>query len=249
MKAASLVLFFFCTANCKSKNSDSRILGGNYAAAGQFPFQAAIFYEDQFFCTGNILNENYILTAAHCVSNITHVWVALEQNSVPFLCQIFRIDKLHVVVGTNTWYYGGVTVNISKSIPHENFTKKLLNDLALLLLEKPLKFTKLIQPIKLLTKEVKRLKNVTISGWGRVWTNGPFSDSLKYNAAVVLSADECKRTMNVTFPGQICLGHAIRTGSCFVSSNSFSIWNKMSLLIFLRVTLVVLQRMKASYLE
>lgn len=91
------------------------------------------------------------------------------------------------------------------------------NDLALLLLEKPLKFTNLIQPIKLLTTEVSRLENVTMSGWGQVWTTGPLADSLKFNSAVVLSADECKRTMNISFPGQICLGRAIRNGNCFVS--------------------------------
>lgn len=108
-------------------------------------------------------------------------------------------------------------MNVIESIPHENITDRLVNDIALLLLEKPLKFTKLIQPIKLLTKEVKTLENITISGWGRVWTTGPLSDSLKYNFAYVLSPDECKRTMNVTFPGQICLAHSLRTGNCFVS--------------------------------
>lgn len=125
------------------------------------------------------------------------------------------------MVGTNTWYYGGVTVKIRRSIPHENFAEFYVNDLALLLLEKPLKFTKLIQPIQLLATEAKRLENVTVSGWGQVWTSGPLSDSLKFNLAVVLSADECKRTMKISFPGQICLGRVIRNGNCFVSYSTF----------------------------
>lgn len=112
-------------------------------------------------------------------------------------------------------------MNVSMSIPHEDFGERLLLDIALLLLKKPLKFTKLIQPIQLLTKEVKRLENITICGWGRVWTNGPLSDSLKFNFAFVLSADECKRSMKVAFPGQICLAHSLRTGNCFVSFNTF----------------------------
>lgn len=141
----------------------------------------------------------------------------MSSSTISYWFLISSENKLTAVVGTNTWYYGGVTVKIRRSIPHENFAEFYVNDLALLLLEKPLKFTKLIQPIQLLTTETKRLENVTVSGWGQVWTTGPLSDSLKFNLAVVLSADECKRTMKISFPGQICLGRVIRNGNCFVS--------------------------------
>lgn len=138
-------------------------------------------------------------------------------------------------------------MNVSKSIPHENFGDRLLHDIALLLLEKPLKFTKLVQPIQLLTKEVERLENVTICGWGRVWTNGPLSDSLKFNFAFVLSADECQRTMHVTFPGQICLAHSLRTGNCFVRFQLFFFFDYFNFCF--RATLAVPLSMKANYLE
>lgn len=69
MKATILILICACVTNCGSDQIETRIVGGNYAVAGQFPFQAAILYKSQFLCTGSILNENYILTAAHCVFN------------------------------------------------------------------------------------------------------------------------------------------------------------------------------------
>lgn len=47
-----------------------RITGGNEAARGQFPYQAAMFVTASggtYFCGGTILDTKTILTAAHCV--------------------------------------------------------------------------------------------------------------------------------------------------------------------------------------
>jgi len=47
--------------------SSGRIIGGNTASAGQFPYQAALDRNGRHACGGSIINNNHILTAAHCV--------------------------------------------------------------------------------------------------------------------------------------------------------------------------------------
>lgn len=48
---------------------DQRITYGEEAAIGEFPWQAALHVGQSFHCGGSILSDQYILTAAHCVSS------------------------------------------------------------------------------------------------------------------------------------------------------------------------------------
>lgn len=43
-----------------------RIVGGNSASFGSWPWQVALYREGEFQCGGVIINENWLLTAAHC---------------------------------------------------------------------------------------------------------------------------------------------------------------------------------------
>lgn len=48
----------------------SRIVGGNPAWDGQFPFAAAIHVQTEsstFFCGGALTGNDWIVTAGHCV--------------------------------------------------------------------------------------------------------------------------------------------------------------------------------------
>lgn len=47
-----------------------KIIGGNVAASGQFPWQVAIYKDTtdgRYFCSGSLINARWILTAAQCV--------------------------------------------------------------------------------------------------------------------------------------------------------------------------------------
>ena len=46
----------------------SKIIGGSYANEGQFPYQVSLrTLPNRHFCGGSIINEEYILTAGHCL--------------------------------------------------------------------------------------------------------------------------------------------------------------------------------------
>ena len=44
-----------------------RIINGEQAAEGQFPWQVGLNVNDFWFCGGSIISEEWILTAGHCV--------------------------------------------------------------------------------------------------------------------------------------------------------------------------------------
>lgn len=45
----------------------SRIVGGDEAGVDEFPWMAKLIYFKRFYCGGMLINDRYVLTAAHCV--------------------------------------------------------------------------------------------------------------------------------------------------------------------------------------
>lgn len=64
-KVSCFLLFSILKAHAQD-----RIVGGELATLGQFPYQVAIYFLDNenktFICGGSIINQEWILTAAHC---------------------------------------------------------------------------------------------------------------------------------------------------------------------------------------
>lgn len=62
-----LNLITFCASN--PLVDDVKIVGGDFAKENQFPHQIALYNKGSFRCGGSIYNEQWIITAAHCVVN------------------------------------------------------------------------------------------------------------------------------------------------------------------------------------
>lgn len=48
----------------------SRIINGEDAAKGEFPWQAVLLQDGRFSCGGAVIARNWIITAAHCTKNV-----------------------------------------------------------------------------------------------------------------------------------------------------------------------------------
>ncbi len=46
-----------------------RIVGGENVKRGEFPWMASLQYKDQHFCAATLINEKWVVTAAHCVDS------------------------------------------------------------------------------------------------------------------------------------------------------------------------------------
>lgn len=163
MKVMSLILLAICilfaSADSKfdlfeSNDFNINIIGGKDAEEGQFPYQVSLRnkFSRAHFCGASILSGRFLLTAAHCTQGM---------HSSPLF--------VYAVIGSIN-LNGGVSVQLDKITPHENFfvsRKDVRNDISLIRTAQQIVFTKLIQPIALPSQDTEENTDVIVSGWGR----------------------------------------------------------------------------------
>ncbi|XP_052047175.1 serine protease 55 [Apodemus sylvaticus] len=134
-----------------SRTRYSRIIGGQEAEVGEFPWQVSIQESKHHFCGGSILSEWWILTVAHC-----------------FYAQELSPIELRVRVGTNDLTTSLVELQVTTIIRHKDFKRyNMDNDIALLLLAEPLTFNDLTVPICLpLQPAPSSWHECWVAGWG-----------------------------------------------------------------------------------
>ncbi|KAF0310150.1 Venom serine protease 34 [Amphibalanus amphitrite] len=99
---------------CGKENDAVRIVGGTDAAENQYPWMAALFLDGDTapFCGGSLLNNRYVVTAAHCVfslgpSDVTVVFGrhATSSDSGNDLPRDINIIRIHPQYNDNTLEY------------------------------------------------------------------------------------------------------------------------------------------------
>ena len=153
--------------------TNNKLIGTNRIGLSEMPWMALIKYEVPtgltYGCGGSIINNRYILTAAHCISNLRNnklhsVILGEHDTETEVYCETF---------GTHTECNPPKQeFTIEKIIHHENFNQsRFSNDIGLIRLSKPITFDQdHIQPICLPTSNETlnfKLKELLISGWGR----------------------------------------------------------------------------------
>lgn len=206
-----VIYFLMCFATtvviCSEIGHQGRILRGQNAQPGQFPYQASICRINRVnFCGGAILNRNWVLTSARCLER------ALPRN-------------LLVVVGAHRTFGDGITHHVSSYVNNPDYNAQTLqNNLALINTNTSILFNANVRPITLPRQDIPDSGvSAILSGWGNVQDlsmPGRFRrpDVLQFREFSTLSNEECRRrhgTLHTRiFPSSVCTDAPARTGIC-----------------------------------
>ncbi|XP_016978978.1 melanization protease 1 [Drosophila rhopaloa] len=214
--------------NC-GDNFGDRVVGGKETGKREFPWMALIEYTKPgnvkgHHCGGSLINNRYVLTAAHCVAAIPSDWqltgVRLGEwdASTNPDCTTSRNGRQEC----NDPY---VDCPVVERIPHPQYpgnARDQLNDIALLRLRDEIQYSDFISPVCLPSLASQRDalflgRKVVVAGWGRTETN--FTSNIKLKAELdPVPTSDCnqryasqRRTVTAS---QLCAGGVEGVDSC-----------------------------------
>merc|ERR1712179_349819 len=137
----------------------SRIIGGTNAAVGDLPYIATLqdtsFNTPWDICNGAIYNENYIVTAGHCVAG--------DDFNNPSYLQVVVGD-----VSKDTVEFSQQTIQLSMIKRHRDYLAYTMeNDIALLKLSSAINFDSNVNKVDICTSsKAPDSGSCTVGGWG-----------------------------------------------------------------------------------
>ncbi|RSS61730.1 serine protease [Streptomyces sp. WAC07061] len=172
-KLAAAVVGAVAVAASAGGTPAQAIVGGNEASAGQYPYMAGLLLTNDrsLMCGGTLISDQWVLTAAHCVT-----WGSSPMPAPELTVLLGTVDR--VTPEPTGKFYTVRTITI-----HRSFDSKVLaNDIALVELTQKVQQSSYIQPVQLApgTLSTQNLagRELTATGWGTHEFGGPQSRRL-----------------------------------------------------------------------
>ncbi|XP_075956494.1 ST14 transmembrane serine protease matriptase a [Anarhichas minor] len=167
----------------------SRIVGGEDADEGQFPWQVSLHVKSfGHVCGAAIISPMWLVTAAHCVQDD-----ARTRFSQPGTWEAYLGLHRQGNIGPSV-----VKRNLKKVIPHPNYNAHTYdNDIALMQLDSPVKYSDYIRPICMPAPQhdFPVGSTVWITGWGATREGGFAAKVLQRAQVRIINHSVCNDLM------------------------------------------------------
>ncbi|XP_074036725.1 phenoloxidase-activating factor 1-like [Leptinotarsa decemlineata] len=207
---------------CGYLETGDKIRNGVNASLNEFPWMALLSYRTrqgpQFKCGGTIINERYILTAAHCISKLNDPLLGVRVGEHNILT---RTDCEIMVNGQRKCSGPVQDLAIEEILPHPRFNPNVIqNDIGLLRVSRMNLNVENVRPVCLPIDNSRdaKFRYATVTGWG-VTDSGQNSMVLQKVELPIVSLEDCRNVYksepkaNINYL-QLCAGGRDKKDSC-----------------------------------
>ncbi|XP_050343182.1 serine protease nudel [Nymphalis io] len=155
------------------KRAQGRVVGGKPSQPAAWPWMVALYRDGMFHCGGVIINQNWVMSAAHCVNKFWQYYYEVQVGMLrrfSFSPQEQNHRVTHIIVN------------------HNYNQEDMKNDLSLLRVKPAIQFSRWVRPVCLPSPEVAGADWMwgppagticTAVGWGATVERGPDPDHMR----------------------------------------------------------------------
>uniref|UniRef100_A0A3Q3XIP3 Peptidase S1 domain-containing protein n=1 Tax=Mola mola TaxID=94237 RepID=A0A3Q3XIP3_MOLML len=197
LTAATVTCNSVCSApECGIAPFSTRIVGGQDAAVGAWPWQASLHKDRHHICGGSLINNEYVLNKRHRYMSLIitmHLTFFSSVSTAAFQITVYLGRHSQQSFNPNE-----VFRRVSRIINHPNYNPATQdNDIALLQLASTVQFTNYIKPVCLAAEGsvYSAGTNSYITGWGTVGSGVPLPlpQTLQEVSVPIVSNRVCNR--------------------------------------------------------
>ncbi|XP_075985624.1 uncharacterized protein LOC142982825 [Anticarsia gemmatalis] len=178
-----------------------RIVGGMETSISMYPYNVAISRNAKHWCGGSIIDEQWVLTAGHCLES---AFDGDKKKLTPFIIR----------AGSSFHNRGGYQARVNKVFfPHEYVPGNADFDYSLLRLDRPMPIGRNIAVLNLPSKDylMKESDILIVTGWGSTDESGygHIPDRLRFVPVPVMTLDDCQKSYRFYITQRmLCAGYA-----------------------------------------
>ncbi|CAH1640551.1 unnamed protein product [Spodoptera littoralis] len=178
-----------------------RIVGGMETSVSMYPYNVAISRNAKHWCGGSIIDEQWVLTAGHCLES---AFDGDKRKLQPFIIR----------AGSSFHNRGGYQARVNKVFfPHEYVPGNADYDYSLLRLDRPMPIGRNIAVLNLPSKDymMKESDILIVTGWGSTDESGygHIPDRLRFVPVPVMRLEDCQKSYRFYItPRMLCAGYA-----------------------------------------
>ncbi|CAH1715072.1 unnamed protein product [Chironomus riparius] len=149
----------------RQQSAHQLIYGGSAVTEGEWPWVVSLFLKrnDQFFCSGNLISHQHVLTAAHCIYGKQSLG---PKSASDIYAYIGRLDITPSINEPKS-----IKSDVKRIILNPAWNPKDTRfdaDIAILVLRDPIKYSEVVQPVCLPNPGYSPIKTTgTVVGYGK----------------------------------------------------------------------------------
>nr|P04971.1 RecName: Full=Thrombin-like enzyme batroxobin; Short=BX; Short=SVTLE; AltName: Full=Bothrops atrox serine proteinase; AltName: Full=Defibrase; AltName: Full=Fibrinogen-clotting enzyme; AltName: Full=Reptilase; AltName: Full=Snake venom serine protease; Short=SVSP; AltName: Full=Venombin A; Flags: Precursor [Bothrops atrox]AAA48552.1 preprobatroxobin (EC 3.4.21.29) [Bothrops atrox]CAA31240.1 batroxobin [Bothrops atrox] len=172
-----------------AQKSSELVIGGDECDINEHPFLAFMYYSPRYFCGMTLINQEWVLTAAHCNRRFMRIHLGKHAGSVANYDEVVRYPKEKFICP-----------NKKKNV----ITDK---DIMLIRLDRPVKNSEHIAPLSLPSNPPSVGSVCRIMGWGAITTSEDTYPDVPHCANINLFNNTvCREAYNGLPAKTLCAG-------------------------------------------